>query len=691
MIRKLSDILILNKQILALLVFLFAFTIAKADDGKCIKIKNKTAIRYYEKGIEQKRKSPEKAYEYFSMAIKEEPNYYHAYYEKALIKYNEALKAYYDPSKKASIPQMNRIFEDNMLKVIDICPSYKEYSAYYYIGELYYTDRRYKEAKEFLELFLDNAEINSDKYVVAAKYYKNIKTYFEIINNPVEFNPVKLEGVCTPDDEFLPLISPDGELAFYTHRYWKETKGLANKTLIDEFTFSERVRTNDPSKEVFSRGIPMPYPFNQKNQDQGGIAITIDNRELYLTLCKITKVRTSRGIEPYNNCDIYVSYNENGQWSELHNLGPNINGRNTWEGQPSITSDGKVLYFASARPDTIQGQGGIDIYYSVRDDNGNWGRAVNLGPKINTPRNDKSPFIHSDSQTLYFASDGYPGLGGFDIYYSRYENGEWTDPRNIGYPINTEGDDLGFVVSASGKKAYFSSNRFNENGGYDIYSFELYQDARPEEVVIAKGTIKDDKGQEMKDVEMTVKNTNTGEKVTAMVDKINGKYAVALKVKDPSDEYLITVKKDDYAYTSAYIKPKEIVQTQVSVEINMEMKPVEIGEHVKINNIHFETNKAIFDKASMFILNDFIEWLEENPNVKIEIHGHTDNVGDAAANQKLSEERAKSVYNYLILFGIEQDRIVAYKGFGEEKPIDTNSTPEGRANNRRVEFVIVDK
>jgi len=675
---------------LLVLLFSFLFNLTSFGKDKCIKIKNKDAIALYDKAekllkLKDKRKHQE-AYGLLVKATKIEPQYYNAYYRLAMINYNWALKAMTDRLDKINLVKYNTQFVKYLEKVIEICPLHEDYLSYYYLGDYYYVDGEFAEAQKYLTLYIELNENGQDKMNVALNYVQHIKNYQKLLSNPVEFNPVKLDGVCTKEDEFLPLISPDGEYAFFTHRYFKRNKNTgADKKMVEEFSYSKRANSHTSEKEVYNKGVPMPKPFNQ-DLNQGGVSITIDNNHLYITICQLEKVRTEKGFTNYENCDIYVSHFYDGEWTTLENLGQNINGRTTWEGQPSISADGKTLYFASARPD---GYGGIDIYYSTIDGKGNWGSAKNIGKRINTPKNDKSPFMHSDSQTLYFASDGRYGVGGFDIYFSKNEKEAWTEPKNIGYPINTKEDELGFIVSTNGRKAYFASNRLSQDEGYDIYSFDLYKKARPKEVLLAKGYLNDSKGKAIQDAEVIIKSTSTGKTSEAIVDKMTGKYAVAITV-EPDEEFIMTVRKQNYTFTSAYIKPKETTLL-APVEIDMEIKPIEVGQQVEINDIYFATASSVFDKASMVVLNNFIEWLEDNPSVKIEIHGHTDNTGDEEKNMILSEKRAKSVTNYLMLFGIENDRIVAHKGFGQDKPVATNKTEKGRSKNRRTEFVIVEK
>jgi outer membrane protein OmpA-like peptidoglycan-associated protein len=558
---------------------------------------------------------------------------------------------------------------------------HEDYLAFYYLGMFYYNIKQYDKAKLNLDVFATKSGIYDDRKKVALERLKNCNTYFDLINNPVDFKPVSIEGISTPYDEFLPLLSPDNEIMLYTFRYRKkELDDLTDKER-EVFTISSRLDTASKESDIFSRGIPMPSPFND-GRNQGAVSITIDNNHLFITICEFTSVNSM----PYKNCDIYTSSFENGEWTPLRNLGENINGINTWEGQPSVTADGKVLYFASAREG---GYGGIDIYRSRKRSGKKWGKAENLGPVINTSGNDKSPFIHSDSHTLYFSSDGRFGMGGFDIFFSKIQkDGTWSEPQNIGYPINTRNDDLGFIVSTSGEKAYFSSNKLSGKGGWDIYSFKLHEEAKPEKVLFVKGQLLDDEGEVLVDAKVELKSTKDNRKTEALVDRLTGKYAVALPVK-PKEDFIMTVRKPDYTFTSRYIKSGDSIYNEPT-KIDFEVKPIEVGVKVKLHNIYFAFNSSELDTTSKIVLDNFAEFLEENPGIKFRLEGHTDNIDDDEFNLRLSKDRAHAVYTYLLYKGITEQRM-SYTGYGESRPVADNATDEGRALNRRTEFNILEK
>lgn len=682
--------------IISLFVFLFPNCSYSQDEGPCGINTSKKAVKLFEEALDKMQSNKDEAYELILKAIQKDE-----YFPEALclaaeinLKKGETLKKAADNNQIHEMLSCFTRAEMNFKKIREICPSYRGFIASYYLGNYYYTNETdYSKAKPLLYEYVKNNNESSQFFADASKKLKHCEEYEYLMSHPVDFDPVPIEGICSTSDEYLPMISPDGSLAFFTHRYARLNKVMNSENFIEEFKVSDRIGETKSGNEKFGAGNAMPLPFNDgSNKNQGAATISIDNNHMFITICEPVAIRGQR----YTNCDIFSSDFVNGKWTPLKNLGPNVNGNDTWESQPSLSADGKTLYFASIRKSNTgftEDNPTCDIWKSVLGPDGKWSKAVNLGKTINTEGNEKSPFMHTDSQTLYYSSDGIPGLGGYDIYYSKQkQDNTWTQPKNIGYPINTEGDDLGFFVSTDGKKAYFASNRCKGEGGWDVFSFNLYQEARPEKVVFIKGDLKDEAGTGLKDAKIELKNTKTNKVHEGMVDKISGKYAIAITVDDDKkDEFLMVVKKDGYAFTSEYIKPYEDEKKyEKPVTVDFEVKPIKVGETVKLNNIQFSTASTKFDEASRIVLSNFVEFLESNPKVKIEIHGHTDNEGIEKKNLILSENRAKAVFDFLLISGIDGGRM-AYKGFGQSKPIASNDTPEGRAKNRRTEFVITAK
>ena len=296
--------------------------------------------------------------------------------------------------------------------------------------------------------------------------------------------------------------------------------------------------------------------------------------------------------------------------------------------------------------------------------------------------------MHPDSETLYFSSDTHLGIGGLDIFYSKKDSsGNWSNPKNIGYPINTEFDDLAFFVSNDGKTAYFSSNKLNGYGGWDLYEFPLYKAARPEKIFFLRGDVKGEFGEQLYDAVVEVKTLNTNEVHLLNVNQENGRYVGIVTVEDDED-VLVTVKSKDYVFNSTYFRTNEISSTAQNHDFSMQA--IEEDKSFRINNIYFDSDSYLLNDQAREILIGFIDFMTLNNTIEVSIHGHTDDVGSSNANLELSSNRAKSVYDFLIEMGISNERL-SYNGFGETRPLVTNQNEENRAINRRTEFYVVKK
>ncbi len=649
----------------------------RAQDEFCNKPKKK-ALKYWKEANKNRHSSKENFY--LVKAVQEDEDFAEAYLRLGDLKMKELKN---DPpiQPKAYENLENRMIE-YYTKAVEACPEIQNGDVLYEIGKIYYFKKDFGTAKAYLADYvkIHEADKTNKERDEAAYLVHRIETYQEIMANPVEFNPVKVRGVSTKDEEYLPMLSPDNKYLFFTRKQMVDTKGAFGSVEREVFT-----RSKNNYDGSFELGEAMLDPFNL-GLHQGGSSISVDNKLIFVTVIKMEPFRRPNmgmTLEPMG--DIYYTEFHEGAWSDLKSVGENINKYKRWEGQPSISADNKTLYFTRADAEKPgQHYGGMDIYKSERQEDGSWGPAINLGPEINTKGNEKTPFMHSDSYTLYFASDGHAGVGNFDIFYSKMnEEGEFSRPKNLGYPINTEEDEHGFVVSTDGLHGYFSSLMDEES--LDIYSFELYKEARPEKVVFVKGETISGK-EALEGLEIKLKNVVTNKEVEAVLDEESGEYVGVIAVKE-NEDVLMTAKKDGYAFTSQYISSNEAVVGK-PVQENVEVKKIEKGETYRINDINFATNSYDLNKTIEAILDEFGEFLMRNENMAVELHGHTDNVGNKDENQVLSENRAKAVYNYLIEVGVPADRL-AYKGFGPSKPVSSNDTNEGRAMNRRTEFLVI--
>lgn len=385
----------------------------------------------------------------------------------------------------------------------------------------------------------------------------------------------------------------------------------------------------------------------------------------------------------FGDFDLYISYYTPTGWSEPENMGRNIN-TESWESAPSLSPDKRALYFSSNRPG---GYGNTDLYVSYRQPNGKWSPAVNMGPNINTAGKEQAPFIHADNATLYFTSDGLPGYGGNDIFLCRKgPNNEWSKPENLGYPINTIEDEGSLFVAADGKTAFYASDRSDSRGGLDIYTFELRPDVRPAKTLYVHGKVYDVKTKKGLPSAVELVDNSTQKPVMNVQTDETGEYFITLPV---GKDYTFTVNRKGYLFFSE-LYPLSKNQPDSTYKKDIPLQPIEVNASLVLKNILFETNSTQLQPISLIEINRLMQLLNENPTLRIQINGYTDNVGKPTDNLKLSENRAKAVVDYLVSKGIDLKRL-AYKGFGQTKPIADNTTEAGRAQNRRTEFLILNQ
>ena len=494
-----------------------------------------------------------------------------------------------------------------------------------------------------------NAESKKKNYEFAVDHAKK---------NPAGnyvFAPKNLgPAVNTTASEYLPCLTIDGKQLIITRKLGSEDFFYCMKKDNGDW---------DVAKPLEKINTPL---------NEGAQMISADGQWLAFTGCDRR--------DGFGTCDIYFSFLTPQGWSEPVNAGSMVN-TDQWESQPCLSPDKKDLYFASRR---FGGYGGRDIWVSHLV-NGRWNEPENLGPQINTPGDDQCPFIHADNQTLFFTSNYWPGYGDEDLFYSKkLPDGKWSEPVNLGYPINTIGTEATLFIAADGKTAYYSSARNDSKGGMDIYSFELPENIRPAKTLWVKGKVFDKKKQT--GLSSTVELIDLGNKqiVSKVQTDEQGNYLVTLPL---GKDYAFNVNRKGYLFYSDNFmlsqKPPDS-----TYEKNIPLQPIETNASVVLNNIFFDTKKYELDPKSQIELDRLVQLLKDNPSVKIEIGGHTDNVGKPADNLTLSNNRAKSVVTYLIGKGIAAQRLVA-KGYGETKPVADNKTEEGRRKNRRTELRVV--
>lgn len=543
-------------------------------------------------------------------------------------------------------------------------------NGFYYLGEALYKLGLYEDAISNFNIFLNFEDVREFDKVSAFEYVNSCEFAIGSIKNPVPFNPVNLGNLINSEyDEYSPSITADGKSLFYTVLVPVKNEDVNKKQVFQEDFY---VSNNIEGKWQKAESL------NSLNTlgNEGTQTISGDGRMMFFTGCNRP--------DGYGSCDIYFSIYSDNKWTKPRNIGRPINS-GAWESQPSISPDGRTLYFVSNR---LGGKGKMDLWASTLTDDGYWGNPYNLGDSINTVEDDAFPFIHADNKTLYFASKGRIGMGGFDLYFSKKKaNNTWTYPINMGYPINTLKDDKGLIINAKGDKAYFSSNRIPKNGD-DLFEFELYAEARPTPASYVKGHVFDAYTKISLAAKIDLLELKTSNLIMQSYSHLpDGEFLVCLPIQN---NYALNVSKTGYLFYSENFSLDTVSNYINPFEIDIPLYPILPGEKIILKNVFFETNSYQLKEESKTELDILVTFMINNPDLKAEITGHTDNIGSDSDNIVLSDKRAKEVYNYLINHSIDPKRLKS-SGKGELEPISDNNTPEGRAANRRTEFKITGK
>lgn len=625
---------------------------------------NKKAVKFYEesKKMFQIRKD-EEAEKLVKKAIEEDPNFIEAYsaYAQLLLGKNRIKEAI--PLYEKAIQVNPKIFIENN----------------YYLGVAYLNEAMYDKAIPHLETIIKAERINPNLKDEAARYLKNAKFGSVAIKNPQPFKPVNVgPGINTAEYEYFPALTADGNTFLFT-RNIREGEGV-EAPRQEDFYISKKVnntwQTANPINSVNTLG------------NEGAPSLSADGEIMFFASCmEMTGDYGSSDRKGYGSCDIFYAQKINGKWSKPRNAGAMINTRN-WETQPSFSSDGKTLYFIRG----IVSREGIknpDIYSSVIGEDGKFSEPVKLSDNINTPEGEESVFIHPDNQTIYFSSEGHPGMGRLDIFMSkRNADGSWGKAVNLGYPINSVADENSLVVDANGKLAYLASEREGGFGGLDIYQFELPESVRPDIITYVKGHIFNARTKDPLEASFELIDLETQQSVTSAFSNSAGEFLVTLT---SNHNYLVNVSKPGFLFYSDNFSLKDkVADYNKPYKLEIPLQPIDTGI-IELKNIFFDVNKWDLKAESKAELQKIISFIKANPTLKIEFSGHTDNSGDKVFNKTLSNNRAKAIYDYVIEKGAIPATNLSYKGYGDSKPKAPNDTPENKAKNRRTELKILSK
>jgi flagellar motor protein MotB len=507
------------------------------------------------------------------------------------------------------------------------------------------------------------ARHRADYLINYAKQTKILESQSLVTKDPVSL-PAPINST---QSDYLPMLDATGNKLYFTSKrlggFSKEIEGAKEGDEDLYFTVRVNGKWSDPQL--------LPPPLNGIG-NEGAASFSADGQSMIFGACG-----RDDGV---GGCDLYFSSLEGDKWSKPQNLGNVVNSED-WDAHSTLSADGTKIIFSSNR---AGGYGGEDLYIVERNPFGEWGVPSNLGPTINTPLTELSPFFSQDAKTLYFASNGHPGFGETDIFKSVLENGKWSTPVNLGRPLNTTGDDRYFTIGGSGEKGYISSSKVN--GKFQLYEVDIPAEMRPQPSIIVEGVVTNAKTKSLIAANVIVEDIKTGEQIaTGKSNSSTGKYLVVLPA---GRTYSVSVSKEGFFF---YSQRFDVPMTSSFKEINKEIQlsPIEKGAHVVLHNIFFETGKATLSGESRLELQKSIDLMQKNPSMIIEIGGHTDNVGDDASNMKLSLDRAKAVRDYLVKAGINANRLQA-KGYGKTNPVADNSQEDGRQTNRRTEFAILE-
>jgi outer membrane protein OmpA-like peptidoglycan-associated protein len=631
-------------------LLLFAVSVAAYSTyaQEQLSTRSKKAIELYKEADNYRvRGQHEQAIQLLDQAIERDKNFAEAYYRRGLVhftrkNYDRAITDFEKGLSLTGDPTKQKVY-------------------WFDLGEAYLATGNYAKAGEMLRKFVAVEKRNQPKINRAMTLLKSVE--FASSARPIKSNYKQRQLSDTVNAfalQYFPVLTADQQELIFTRR-------LGNSGDDDEDLVVSRKAANGKWQAPVSISDNINSEWNE-----GTCTISADGRKLIFTSCL--------GRPGYGSCDLFQSEKVGDTWSKPQNLGPNVNSAD-WESQPSLSADGRTLYFVSDRPG---GYGRRDIWVSRLDDNNQWTKAVNAGKGINTQFDEISPFIHANNRTLYFASNGLPGYGGYDIYYVERTAGGWSEPKNLDAPINDHEDQFSLYITADGAKGYY----VHEDADASSRIMEMII---PEENRLrfrsnyVTGIVTDRQtGKPLAaDIELVDINTNQSESVVVS-DSVTGEYLIVLT---QGSEYALYVSKKGYLFQSLNFNYSDVDEFE-PVVMNIQLDRAEAGSVSVLKNIFFDTDRYDLKEKSRTELHKIIRFLQDNPEIRVEISGHTDNVGSDPYNRQLSERRAQAVFAYLSDNGVDPARLQT-KGYGADRPVADNSTEEGRQLNRRIEFRIL--
>ncbi|MHC2990592.1 membrane protein [Pontibacter sp. HJ8] len=640
------------KQLLLLLLLVLSTAhVCHAQAGRSGTTSKKAETLYYKADEAARARDFNKALNLLAEAVQRDPRYGDAY-----------IKAAHLHKLMGNKPA---VFE-NLQKGLALLPfSPAQVNNYFDLAELYFDKGDYTQSRAYYETFLKAKPRNARMVDYARQQIRTADFAAEAMQKPVDFNPVRL-----PDDvnnfqlQYFPSTTADQRNLIFTARAGSRP---------DQ---DENIYVSTQQNGVWSAPASISEAINSA-ANEGAATISGDGKSLVFTSCNRP--------DSQGDCDLYISFRTGTEWSKPKNMGNVVNSK-AWDSQPSLSADGRTLYFTSTRGGGI---GKEDIWMTNLNEDGSWQKPVNMGEPVNSKGRDMAPFIHVSGATLYLVSDGHLGMGGLDIFMTSQGKGKnWTQPENMGYPLNTYADEGSMFISANNQKGYYSRQEMTEAGALTIQLYELDVPENWRSKVsstYAQGRVFHADTKKPLGAVVQLYDVSTDSLMQQVnSDKISGEYTVVLS---EGRQYALYVSATDFLMNSLsfdYTSPKSLSP----VALDVYLKPVKSGAAIVLNNLFFDTGKYELERKSKTELDKLITFMRQNPTVRIEISGHTDNVGSDQANKLLSQRRAKSVADYLSSHSVRKERIT-YIGHGENKPVKPNTTEENRSLNRRIEMRVL--
>src|SRR6056297_2557672 len=591
-----------------------------------------------------KQYDPKKAEKHFQQALEKDPYYFPAHQEYIGLLVNQQ-------RRRDALAQIDRYL------ALDSAADVRYYALQ---GDLYKALREYEAAAAAYETFLENPGSYDQLAVESRAKLETVEQVLYDQRHPSARHIERLSpAINSPAEEYLPLMPADGSFMIFTRRG------------REDFYISVR--------QDSSWGPARAVPGLNSPGNEGAATLSADGKVLVFTRCQAR--------DSYGQCDLYLSTQQNGRWTEPRNMGPRLNTSYN-ETQPAFSPDGRSLYFASNRPG---GVGQMDIWRIDWLASGEWSVAVALDTSVNSTHNEKTPYLHYDNQTLYFTSDRPDGYGSSDLYVSRKENGSWRPAENMRWPVNTAAAEGTIYVARDGTTGYMG-RRERVGTDYDIYRFDLDTSVAAQATTYVKGTVVDAITRDGVAAEVVVYDGDGNRTIAQIQTDTTGRFLAPLPV---DGNYQLFAEAPGYTFQSERYSYAELQARSPETPWLVELQPVGPNERmdssapVVMRNLLFRTGTAEWLPSSETELQRLLHLLEDEPHLRMEIRGHTDDVGSAQANQILSMQRAKAVYDYLVEHGIDPDRL-RYTGYGESQPLVPNTSEKARQMNRRTEFVILE-